>query len=360
MAIQILPERPTVGEAFGTGLGSGLANSLQFLAEKRLADLSRREQSSRSAIGLQALGIPESEAQQISILPQQLQAPIIQNYLKGAETTGLMQALGMLGEPGIPAAVPLTPTDLVERRPEEVTPTGAAEKGLVASVLREPRLSPEHAIKISEMRDKRRRFEEKLKTEKRKELLQDQRESNKETLDYYKTTNKLAKGAKEGELRLSRMEVLNERGKMGLPIFNSFLKTVSKGIFGLGIDLTHLMSADAQEFDKLSTDFLKNVKDIFGARITDREVALFLKTVPTLSQSKTGRQRVIRNLRIFNEAAKLRQKAMTEIVKANKGNRPRNIESLVEEMVDPQLDALSKEFKGGEVGAAPFHEAFYD
>lgn len=367
MPVQVLERGPSLGALFGTGLGAGLGQGLQALAQHKMGQFAQRQQAQRTQQGLQALGIAPQEAEQISQLPQELQRTVVQNYLQGAERAGLAEALGALeappGAPGLPtpvapeAVAPTVPPGIGVQPPVPAIPP---EKLKVSDVLRKPRLTPQHQLKIAEMRQKRSRFEQKLRTERRKELLQDQRESNKETLDYYKQTNKLAKGAKEGDLRLARMEVLNEKGKMGLPIFNTAIKAISKGIFGLGLDLTHLMAADAQEFDKLSTDFLKNVKDIFGARITDREVALFLKTVPSLAQSKTGRSRIIRNLRLFNDAAKLRQKSMTEIIKANKGNRPRNIESLVEEMVGPQLYALSEEFSGGEVGAAPFHEAFYD
>ena len=110
------------------------------------------------------------------------------------------------------------------------------------------------------------------------------------------------------------------------------------------------MTADAQEFDKLSSDFLKNVKDIFGARITDNEIRQFLKTVPTLSQDQEGRRRIINNLRIFNEGSKLRKDIMDKLIAQNNGKRPADLESRVEAEAEQQLNSLADKF-----ASAPVH-----
>jgi len=106
-------------------------------------------------------------------------------------------------------------------------------------------------------------------------------------------------------------------------------------------------SENAQEFDKLSTDFLKNAKQFFGARVTEGEIKTFLKTVPSLSQSDKGKMRVIENLRLFNKISELRKGAMEDIIAENNGFRPHNIESLVDKRTKEEADKIADEFKSG-------------
>jgi hypothetical protein len=187
--------------------------------------------------------------------------------------------------------------------------------------------------------------------EERKLSAAEQRQVDKETLPVFKDINDKAKAAKDSDLRLNRMERLLDKGRVQ---DNVFIRTLSdlKGNKYFG-DIaaaigTAISNRDTQEFDKLSTDFIKDAKQFFGSRITDNEVKLFLKTVPALSQTNEGKRRVIRNLRIFNEAAELKQDAMNTIIRENNGKRPVNLEELIDNKIGSQLDALSKEFTGGE------------
>jgi len=107
------------------------------------------------------------------------------------------------------------------------------------------------------------------------------------------------------------------------------------------------MTADAQELDKLSSDYLKDIKEVFGAKITESMIQQFLKTVPTLSQSKEGRERIIRNLDIFSQAADIRYDVMHDIIEENGGKRPRNLEAKVEKRANKELDRLAEKFKVG-------------
>ena len=110
-------------------------------------------------------------------------------------------------------------------------------------------------------------------------------------------------------------------------------------------NLTSVLSPESQQFEKLSTDFLKNAKDLFGSRITDQEVQNFLKTIPSLTQSNSGKIAVIENLKDFNEAAKVKRDITNELLKKYGSNLPANFEDQVEELARPSLDALAEKFK---------------
>jgi len=173
-----------------------------------------------------------------------------------------------------------------------------------------------------------------------------QKEINKDTKSYFDETMKSGKAARENDMRLKRMSALLKKGKLTSPAFYNILNTIDKGLFGFGVNLKFLMNPDSQEFEKLSTDFTKNAKDIFGSRVTQSEIQLFLKTIPTLSQTDAGKRRVIRNWKMLNEAGKLKKKAMLEIIEMNGGQRPAGLQVLVEKKVGPKLDQLARQFAG--------------
>jgi hypothetical protein len=194
------------------------------------------------------------------------------------------------------------------------------------------------------------REERKEALEERKLSAAEQARVNKETLPTYQKVNDIAKAARESDMRLNRIENLLDKGNVQDNVFVRSLDSFSHNkYFGeiAGAIKTLVANRDTQEFEKLSKDFLRDAKQFFGNRVTQGEVFTFLQTVPSLSQTNEGKRRVIRNMRIFNEAAKLRKGAMDSIIKDNGGRRPENLESLIDDRIGSQLDALSDQFKEG-------------
>ena len=107
-------------------------------------------------------------------------------------------------------------------------------------------------------------------------------------------------------------------------------------------------SPNLEEFEKLSSDFIKGAKAIFGARITDKDLEYFFNTIPTLSQTDAGKKKILRNIKTLTEASHLEYKTMKEIIKENGGKRPGNLALLVQERMQPDLDILSQKFISGD------------
>lgn len=216
--------------------------------------------------------------------------------------------------------------------------------------------------KLSQQQQKGTLKQQELALKHQRESLKEQRiqqhAADKETLPYYKEITDNYKGAIGGNKRLDRMDELLNSGKLNSPLFAALVKRFTKGIFGFGLDVTSQLSPETQEFEKLSTDFLKEAKNTFGSRLTNFDVDTYLKTVPSITQSDEGKRRVIQNLRSFNEAAIIKKKAVNDII-SEYGYRPRDIDALVDEKVGPQLDVLAEQFKKGatpqqETGAANY------
>jgi len=169
---------------------------------------------------------------------------------------------------------------------------------------------------------------------------QQQRTAKSETKDFRESLSEAAKAAKENLVNIERMEQLINTGKLSGPLKTKLLEKI--GLEGS----EYFNSKESQEFKKLSTDFLRNAKAIFGARVTQGEINRYLQTVPTLNISDEGKRAVIRNMRRYNEAAILRNDAKNAVISANNGTPPHDLESRIEQLVSPQLDQLKREIFG--------------
>jgi hypothetical protein len=234
---------------------------------------------------------------------------------------------------------PLSAQEFLAQR--QLAPASALEQ------LPSAQLEGETNVQYAKRLQAERKEQLKQAAEEEKAKKKDINEGNKETKKFYDTTNGEAKAALNNNLRLNRMEQLIDRADLNSPSTVSFVRTLGK-IPWFGVDLSSLLTADTQEFEKISKDFLKDAKAIFGSRITDVDLQNFLKTVPDLIQSDEGKLAVIRDLKLMNDGALVRSQAMNQIIRENGGNRPRDLEELVSIRTKPQLDALSEEFIRGE------------
>ena len=169
-------------------------------------------------------------------------------------------------------------------------------------------------------------------------------ESEKESKEWLKETNKKSRAVKEQNVRLDKMEKLAKSGKLTIPAVAGVLNSLEHGIFGFGINLKGLQNAESQEFEKLSNDMLSGIQDVFGSRILKTEVDTFLKTIPNLLQSDEGKLRVINNLKILNEGKLAQDKVAKQIIKENGGKVPGDLQAQVDERLDPILDNLHEKF----------------
>jgi len=393
MAIQILDEL-SLGQTLGSALGSGLGNALQLLAQNKLQEQMQQKQVGQRANALQALRmlnpqqfgqLSNEQLNQFAQLPGQsfdialkqlLQQPLIQAGGAPQQQFEALESIITGRQPAAPAQPGMQPQmmaeeeEIVEKpvisapekreQPEEeraarpverpkvqkfLAPGAQAERELerLEKRLQDPRLTPEQKMRLRSQIEKRQESFEKK-----------QGKIDAATKDFVKNTKDLYKASKDGKLRLDRMEELINKGDLPTPFLVSLLD-LAKDVIpipgtgkSIGINLKGaVLSDDAQEFDKLSTDFVKDAKKFFGSRLTDTDLKTFLRTVPTLSQSKEGKKRVINNMRKFNKINELKYQALQEILEENRGYTPRNVEDLVEKRIKKDVDKIAKDFKAG-------------
>jgi hypothetical protein len=166
------------------------------------------------------------------------------------------------------------------------------------------------------------------------------REKFKFSKKYKEDISSKAAAARENNMRLDRMKTLNNKDQLMHPLLYTGLK-------GVGLDIEALQNPDTIEFNKLTNDFQKNARAIFGSRVTNFELAQFMRTIPTLSQTKEGRDRIIRNLKLFNKAVLVTKEAMDDILKEHNNVPPYDLDTLVDRRIGSQLEKISHQFSSG-------------
>ena len=140
--------------------------------------------------------------------------------------------------------------------------------------------------------------------------------------------------------RLNRQQALSDKGDLST---GPMIKTLNV----LGIPLAVLNNPDTEEFSKLEADYVRDVSQIFTGQIRVFEIQAYLKTIPSLMNSKDGRDAIIRNRRTLNEMKNIRFDAMKDIIKENGGKRPEQLDLLIEERTRDKQADLSDQFREG-------------
>ena len=316
----------------GGRLGQALGTGLQELAHHKLAGLTQRyeQQQERSQF-----------AQGIAPILGQDTANFL-SHLGPNERKSALQNIGALMQFNQPAGQQQGGLEAFSQQPgqnqqpnqqigQEQTPERAK---LIQDVFTSPQ-------------EKRER--EKLDLQKRQLNL-------KETKSYIDELKSKEKAAKEADLRFKRMETLIDKGNLPNAALWSALSKLEHAPFisGLTAPLAELIKggvkwysgnpADIEEFEKLSSEFVKNAKQYFGSKITQKEVELFMQTVPTLMSTDAGKKKLIENIRSLNELSSIEAKAARSIIKANNGIPPLDIEQQVQYKISNKLDKVAKKF----------------
>lgn len=385
MALHIIDE-PTFGGRLGAAVGGGISGLLDNLVKQKAEQVqqARQEEQNRNINKILGLGLSQAPLQnyQSPIAefegPQQLQSMASQIQMPHEQQqAALQQATSALQNPAFrklqeqqQGAQLLQQQQLA--KPQAVQQIPAAAQPMIQQPQREPTIKDQLQdvrrrkqalgslnLPLKEVKDLHTALQKeenalmKQSTEERKINAEEQKEINAETLPVYTKINDAGKAAKQASARLKRMEHLLDKGKVQTGVFQRALRSATHIPYlgpVFGILNNALTNRDTEEYDKLSSEFVKDAKPFFGNRMTQQEVEFYLKTVPNLLQTAGGQKRVIRNMQIFNEAAEVQQKAMREIIKENGGKRPRDLEEQIDDRTRNKLDALHQEFIGGPTG----------
>jgi hypothetical protein len=185
-----------------------------------------------------------------------------------------------------------------------------------------------------------RRRDEESKRQKEVEAEKQDYSSFKDNKDYIDKILNGYEAFKRDSTVLNQMQNLTEKGELPTPMLTSVL-----GKLGLPIGI--LENPDAEQFEKLSQELMKNIQGTYGSRILQSEVNSFMKSIPTLLSSEEGKKRLVQQWKILNDGKKIYYDSYKELRKNPKyENRlPADLHEKVLDIADPKLDQLSKRFE---------------
>jgi len=157
-----------------------------------------------------------------------------------------------------------------------------------------------------------------------------------------KYTDKLLDTAEANQQNIDSLDELERLDNEGKLISSDVATVLSH----YGLDIPILMNPESEEYKELTTNFLRNARSMFGARITDNELKMFMHTLPTLMNTPEGRRRIVRNLKLYNQPAIIRKQTMMDIIDEY-GTTPTNLRLKIEKRARPQLDEVSRKLKMG-------------
>ena len=145
-----------------------------------------------------------------------------------------------------------------------------------------------------------------------KERVTRQESRYKTNLPLFQELSKKMEGYDSERLSIDRLVALNESGKLptGFGRWNIKITGEDKG----ELRFPNLATDETQSFIKVINDFTVKAKDSFGARVTNFELARFMKRLPGLLNSASGRKMILRQMDIINQLNVMHNQGILNVI----------------------------------------------
>lgn len=311
MSFQVLSPQPTptsqIINQLAQGYGAGIQEKRELFQKQKQAE---------------ALGIPKELAGQ--------DPRIIQQFMKQQEQRRLIDMLGQGQQQQAPPQMGGFQEDVQEDVVKQFSPEGrevSQEEVEKASII-DPNLG-------------------RAKAQERKLQQQEVQEVKKRNLEKFDQATESLKSAKEQRLGLKQLEQLSDKigEKQGKEFYERFAKTFqfnpeTRGFTRIGRATS---TPEEERYVKLIADQTKNIKDDFGARVTNLDLSVFLSRFPDLMMTPEGRKQIFETLNDYNKAKQIYNKEMKKQIKMSKGKAdPFELEESVERAIKPQMKELKQ------------------
>jgi len=356
--VQIIPaaqRRETFGGRIGRDIGEGIKSGMH---SARLARLEKEKDERKAAQEEKMINLrAEKEFEKVKALQElkhshemeSLEKRYKEQYAaKYGEMKNMMKELGLddlLGGEGSPEGkLPSEPSGMGTEPNEK--PSGKKEypplipqSKIAKMAIVNPNLANQYQ-KYNEQITKQKQHDEKMQQqspqahfETEEAKLEAKRQS-----DYANEIVKDYKSVESTKNDLKQMVALAKTGKLSTPGMVKALNT-------FGIPVGVLNNPLTEAYQKLENNFVKGVSNFFPGQVRVYEAQTYMKTIPSLLNTDEGKQIVAKNLQLENEAKEIRYNAYKDILKENKGKKPRNLDIEIAERTNDKLNKLGDEYQ---------------
>jgi len=348
MAIQVFDE-PGLGTRLGTSLGGGVSKGINRIIEDKLKEVQAQRLQTGGLPGVLAYLDPAAQAAHLrgysaaqklageqeagSDIEREIQKKMSSEYA-GEPTEEQKQFADAYYPDAQMTKKEESPSEVAERIPEQINKELISREKQLGQELRllkeesgKEGISPQKSHILSK------RIEEK---EKILDKIRDQNfTANQKIMD---EVTKNAEDADELISAIKRQQKLNEKGELSTPGTLAMLE-------GMGINIEALKTNDTQEFIKNNGPFLKNLKKLFGGKVTDAELKQYMSTIANEYQTPEGRRRILLGMERTASIAKAKFSSMDSIIRQNDGIPPRDLNIKMLKHSKKEVDRLTKEWK---------------
>lgn len=324
-------DRKSVNEMINFGVDPGVAINLakQNLEYEKLRQNQKRSENLANALrtvsGFESV-TPKDIVQNQLLGPDEIPG-ISKNTPPKTSPTGLMQKEEQIAE-NIPETKPLQKSIPSKQATRKLTDRQFDQ--LLASV--DPRDQPAliRARQQAQTLDLQEKAQQhKIKAEEAKERRAQQKFAREETKKYREQVESSGNDAEEQNKTLDFMDKLVDSNKLTNPVVAEVADRY--GILGL-------LSPETQLFQKALGQFLPNMANLYGARVTNQHEKIFMNTLPRINQTDAGKKKLIQMLKIENNSRIIKRDMYRQIMKENKGVPPLDINEQVDKRARPLLD----------------------
>lgn len=286
----------------------------------------------------------------------------IENQPIGIPGGDINQRLMNLGNPiQLPGQMqqqeqPATPLFTKEQEKQIVQKSKNLSPEQIDQVLRSGQFNLNEINQIKGIIDRERSLELKKQIHEENKTSKEKALASKEKQQAFKMTEPFrAEAFKEEENARHMQDVIGEQltlsksGKMNNAGFLEFLER-------FGLDFNALKNPKTEQYQSLEKEYLKDLKSIFGGKISNDEMKAFLKGIPKATNSPQAREAMLDRWRSYYEAKGLKAKLIREITAENGGIPPYDLRDKVSERLNIEQEKLANRFLGIPEGA----ELLYD
>lgn len=316
---------------FASSMGTGIAGGLQNLLNMKMQDMARQKKST----ALESLGLPAGLSE--------VDPKVLQQFMKNQQTQKQMASAANIlsdGQEAQPAGQQQVVQPGVETTQTDTSQPAPTQPSKASRIKKADRLEKAALVAPADVRKDYLQMAKNIRqeiTDEEKSARAEKEKAFESTKEFRKKMYELESSARGKKDDLERLERLVLENKLISPGSYEFLKRS-------GLDTPSIMGSGAEEFQKITQTFMKDVKNYVGSQVSQLELQEFMKTIPSLSQSAKGKLLVMANMNKFYDLSEAEGKISRDLIKKT-GKPPLDLMEQITERMGKKRRKIDRNYR---------------